>query len=41
MLVPQLLDLGYDVTVIDNFMFKQSSLNQVCSQKNLKLLMET
>ena len=30
MLVPQLIDLDYEVTVIDNFMFKQSSLNHLC-----------
>jgi len=38
MLVPRLLELGYDVTVIDNFMFKQSSLNQVCSSKKFKII---
>ncbi|MCP3391885.1 NAD-dependent epimerase/dehydratase family protein [Bradyrhizobium sp. CCGB12] len=29
-LVPRLLDAGHKVTVLDNFMFKQSSLNQCC-----------
>ena len=26
-MVPSLLDLGHNVTVIDNFMYKQTSLN--------------
>jgi nucleoside-diphosphate-sugar epimerase len=29
-LVPDLLAAGYHVTVVDNFMFKQASLNHVC-----------
>ena len=29
-LVPDLLSAGYEVKVLDNFMFKQSSLNHVC-----------
>ncbi|MCP9447723.1 MAG: NAD-dependent epimerase/dehydratase family protein, partial [Nitrospira sp.] len=29
-LVPELLQAGYRVTVVDNFMYKQSSLNHVC-----------
>ena len=29
-LVPDLLSSGYEVKVLDNFMFKQSSLNHVC-----------
>jgi nucleoside-diphosphate-sugar epimerase len=29
-LVPNLLNSGYDVTVLDNFIFKQDSLNHVC-----------
>lgn len=29
-LVPGLLDLGHDVTVLDNFMYRQSSLNHIC-----------
>ena len=29
-MVPDLLDAGYEVTVLDNFLFKQSSLNHVC-----------
>lgn len=30
-LVPALLDNGHDVAVVDNFMFRQTSLNQLCS----------
>ena len=33
-LTPMLLNQGYDVTVVDNFMYKQNSLNHVCSYKN-------
>ena len=29
-LVPELLNKGHQVTVLDNFMFKQSSLNHLC-----------
>ena len=29
-MVPELLNAGYRVTVLDNFMFKQASLNQIC-----------
>jgi nucleoside-diphosphate-sugar epimerase len=33
-LVPTLLDHGYRVTVIDNFLFKQNSLAHVCNNPN-------
>ena len=33
-LVPYLLDAGYKVTVVDNLMFNQTSLNQVCHYPN-------
>lgn len=33
-LVPRLLDAGYNVTVVDNLMFNQTSLNQVCHYSN-------
>jgi nucleoside-diphosphate-sugar epimerase len=33
-LVPQLLEAGHDVTVLDNFMFKQASLNNCCHYEN-------
>ena len=33
-LVPHLLDAGHKVTVVDNLMFNQSSLNQVCHYPN-------
>ena len=29
-MVPELLKAGHYVTVLDNFMYKQSSLNHVC-----------
>jgi nucleoside-diphosphate-sugar epimerase len=36
-LTPMLLNQGYDVTVVDNFMYKQNSLNHVCSYKNFSV----
>jgi nucleoside-diphosphate-sugar epimerase len=37
-LVPMLLDRGYHVTVIDNFMFGQDSLSAVCHQRQFELV---
>lgn len=37
-LVPELINLNYEVTVIDNFMYKQSSLNHLCGFKNFKII---
>ena len=37
-LVPQLLDDGFEVTVVDNFMFNQSSLNQLYSNENFNMI---
>jgi nucleoside-diphosphate-sugar epimerase len=37
-LIPMLLALGHRVTVIDNFMFRQSPLNHVCSDVNLEIV---
>jgi nucleoside-diphosphate-sugar epimerase len=37
-LVPELLTQGHKVTVLDNFMFRQSSLNHVCSNPNFKIV---
>ena len=37
-LVPDLLNTGHKVTVIDNFMFDQSSLNQCCSNPNFNII---
>ncbi len=37
-LVPQLLNKGYEVTVLDNFMFKQNSLLDCCYNENLKVV---
>lgn len=37
-LVPELLNAGYKVTVIDNFMFKQTSLNHVCHHPNFEII---
>ena len=36
-LVPELLTLGHQVTVADNFVYKQSSLNHVCHYSNFKV----
>ena len=38
MLVPELLRLNYQVTVVDNFMFKQASLNNLCTDKNFEII---
>lgn len=37
-LVPELLKRDYNVTVFDNFLYKQSSLNHLCTYKNLELV---
>lgn len=37
-LVPQLLQSGHKVTVLDNFMFKQTSLNHVCHDPNFNVV---
>jgi nucleoside-diphosphate-sugar epimerase len=37
-LVPELLDLGHQVTVVDNFIYKQTSLNHVCYRSNFKIV---
>jgi nucleoside-diphosphate-sugar epimerase len=37
-LVPDLLNAGYKVTVIDNFMFDQSSLNHCCSNPDFHIV---
>ncbi len=37
-LVPELLSLGHQVTVADNFVYKQSSLNHVCHYSNFKVV---
>lgn len=39
-LVPELLSLGYKVTVVDNFMYNQTSLNSSCFSKNLQIVNE-
>ena len=36
-LVPELLNAGHKVTVIDNFMYKQTSLNHICNNKNFSV----
>lgn len=36
--VPELINLGYNVTVIDNFYFKQTSLNHLCNHKNFSVI---
>lgn len=37
-LVPELLNAGHKVTVVDNFMFDQSSLNHCCSNPNFHII---
>lgn len=37
-LVPELLQAGYKVTVLDNFMYGQSGLNHVCSHPNFSIV---
>ncbi len=37
-MVPELLALGHKVTVVDNFMYAQTSLNQLCSNPNFKVI---
>ena len=37
-MVPDLLNAGHKVTVLDNFMFKQSSLNHCCYNPNFKIV---
>jgi len=37
-MVPELLTAGHKVTVVDNFMFKQNSLNHVCYNPNFNIV---
>ena len=37
-LVPDLLNDGHQVTVLDNFMYKQASLNHVCANANFEIV---
>ena len=37
-LVPELLNMKHKVTVVDNFMFKQTSLNHLCSFEDFKII---
>lgn len=37
-MVPDLLNAGHKVTVLDNFMFQQSSLNHVCHNPNFSIV---
>ncbi len=37
-LVPELLAAGHKVTVLDNFMYGQNSLNQLCIDKNFEII---
>lgn len=37
-MVPDLLEAGHKVTVLDNFMYKQSSLNHVCHHPNFSVV---
>ena len=38
MLVPELLNNNHKVIVVDNFMFKQTSLNNLCTNKNFEIV---
>ena len=38
MVVASLLEQGYEVTVVDNFMYKQASLNQLCHYQNFTII---
>jgi len=37
-MVPDLLNAGHKVTVLDNFLFKQASLNHVCNNSNFSVV---
>src|SRR5215472_8415428 len=37
-LVPELLFAGHEVTVLDNFMYKQASLNHVCHHPKFQVV---
>jgi nucleoside-diphosphate-sugar epimerase len=37
-MVPELLERGYKVTVLDNFMFKQNSLAHICLDPNFQII---
>ena len=37
-LVPRLLEAGHNVTVLDNFLFKQTSLNNCCHYDNFSVM---
>ena len=37
-MVPDLLAIGHEVTVVDNFMFEQASLNHVCHLPNFNIV---
>lgn len=37
-MVPDLLNAGHKVTVLDNFMFQQSSLNHICNNRNFTIV---
>ena len=37
-MVPDLLNAGHKVEVLDNFMFKQTSLNHVCNNPNFSIV---
>ena len=37
-MIPELLSKGFNITVVDNFMYKQPSLNHACHSKNFKVV---
>ena len=40
-LVPELLRAGHEVTVIDNFLYNQSSLLDVCNTDSARMMLVT
>ena len=37
-MVPDMLDAGHKVTVLDNFIFRQTSLNHICHHPNFSVV---
>ena len=37
-LAKNLLDEGFHVTIVDNFIYEQNSLAYICYEKNLKII---
>ena len=37
-MVPNLLQAGHKVTVVDNFMYNQASLNHICNEQHFDIV---